>query len=73
MSNAALVFVWFAVLFSAALSLWTHTARVVSIHTVPARYRRRVLWWQANAQKAQLVAIAVAVASLGVYAGASVA
>jgi hypothetical protein len=73
MSNPALVILSVAVLFSVTLGLWSRTARVVSIHTVPARYRRRVLWWQANAHHAQLVAVAVAAASLCAYTASAVA
>lgn len=73
MSNPALVVLSVTVLFSAALSLWTRTARFVDIHTVPARCRSRVRWWQANAHHAQLAALALAAASLCVYAATSLA
>lgn len=71
MSHPALVVFLIAVLFLLSLSAWSSAARFVDFRTIPARYQRRVLWWQANAHRAQLAACCVAAAALCAYVATS--
>jgi hypothetical protein len=72
MSRPVLAVLGIAVLISLGLWLSMRAAGLADIEVLPARYRRRVVWWQGNQKHVQLACAVVAVAAACVQIGTSV-
>lgn len=72
MSKSALAILGIAVVVSLAFWLSMRVAARAEMQLLPARYRRRVQWWQGNERNVQFACCLVAVATVCVELGTSV-
>jgi hypothetical protein len=72
MSRSALAILGIAIVISAGLWLSMRIAASASIDLLPARYRRRLQWWQGNGRTVQFACALVAVAAACVQVGMAV-